>query len=124
MDPSLPAGHAFWVSLQSRPTGLYFCAGMPHGASKSPTDHDTSVMIMRLQLFSTQSTAFMAARAEAQHSFLGKIAPLAPAQISGLVAGSLEAAEGWVDAILMVAHIAKTHQLRALEHALTIEFPA
>ena len=30
MDPSLPAGHAFWVSLQSMPTGLYFCAGMPH----------------------------------------------------------------------------------------------
>ena len=29
MDPSLPAGHAFWVSLHSLPTGLYFVAGMP-----------------------------------------------------------------------------------------------
>ncbi len=36
MDPSLPAGHAFWVSLQSRPTGLYFCAGMPHAAPDGP----------------------------------------------------------------------------------------
>ena len=30
MDPSLPAGHAFWVSLHSLPTGLYFVAGMPY----------------------------------------------------------------------------------------------
>lgn len=29
MDPSLPAGHAFWVSLRSLPTGLYFSAGRP-----------------------------------------------------------------------------------------------
>lgn len=29
MDPSLPAGHAFWVSLHSLPTGLYFVAGTP-----------------------------------------------------------------------------------------------
>ena len=30
MDPSLPAGHAFWVSLHTLPTGLYFVAGMPY----------------------------------------------------------------------------------------------
>ncbi len=66
----------------------------------------------------------MAPFADAKHSCHSKEAPSAPEQISGVVAGSLEAAEGWVDAILMVAHIAKTHQLRALEHALTIEFPA
>jgi len=26
-DPSLPAGHAFWVALHSRPAGVYFVAG-------------------------------------------------------------------------------------------------
>ena len=38
-------------------------------------------------------------------------------------ADSTEAAEGWVDAFLMVAHIATAHQLPALAHALTVEFP-
>ena len=38
-------------------------------------------------------------------------------------ADSSEAVEGWVDAFLMVAHIAAAHQLPALAHALTVEFP-
>ncbi len=38
-------------------------------------------------------------------------------------ADSVEAAEGWVDAVLMVAHIAAAQQLPALAHALTVEFP-
>ena len=36
-------------------------------------------------------------------------------------ADNLEAAEGWVDAILMAAHIAAGKQLPALAHALTVE---
>lgn len=27
LDPSLPAGHAFWLGLSSRPQGLYFVVG-------------------------------------------------------------------------------------------------
>ena len=35
-------------------------------------------------------------------------------------ADNVEAAEGWVDAILMAAHIAAGKQLPALAHALTV----
>ena len=35
MDPSLPAGHAFWLGLVDRPTGLYFIAGALHVTKKT-----------------------------------------------------------------------------------------
>ena len=53
----------------------------------------------------------------------GNSDPLCELDLDGLYchADNLEAAEGWVDAILMAAHIAAGKQLPALAHALTVE---
>ena len=97
MDPSLPEGHAFWLALHSQPQGLFFISGMA-----APPSELGGTLIMVQAVWSG-------------NGMRGSVTP-----VHAACAESSEDAEGWVDGLLMAAHIAAGEQLPALKHALIV----
>lgn len=116
LDPSLPVGHAFWVGLVSQPTGLYFVAGIPFRKTLSQ------------QIFELCTMGSNMRRRDAQSAMLNFVSKFClnrtqltldlQSQLMLSMTGTKAEAEGWVDGLLLCAHIASMKQLPALRQAL------
>ena len=113
MDPSLPEGYAIWLALHSQPQGIFLISG---GAFEQ--EFCNFIERTKNPVHCPCSARRMLRRLDIEGNLTARVA-YPTSELYGLVAAEArEDADGWVDGLLMTAHIAASQQLPALASAL------